>query len=480
MKERSRLEQMMKCYEAVLDLLDEGVHVIDTSGKTLLYNKKMSELEGFTIEEVLYKDIREVLPSLTAETSTLLKAIQTGRPVGEQKQTYFTVKGKEITTVNRTFPIYLENELIGALELAQDISEVKRLTDQMMQNGKAYGLPSRGKSDSNNTRYTFDMIIGKSLAFQEAIEYAKRAARSHSTVLIYGETGTGKEMIAQSIHNASARAGSPFIAQNCSAIPESLLEGILFGTKKGSFTGAIDRPGIFEQAHGGTLLLDEIHTMDVAVQAKLLRVLQEGQIQRIGATQATDVDVRVIATINIDPIRAMKEGLLREDLYYRLGVVCIHIPPLRERKEDIPELVHAFLHSCNKRVGTEVREISDELLDVFMRYSWPGNVRQLEHVIEGALNMVQGERKLQMEHLSPYFRVQLEKEIKKNDDDSDVNEKDGKVTFDSGPMSSREDERERISETLRATHGNISKAARLLGISRQLLQYKLKKYGIPR
>lgn len=200
-------------------------------------------------------------------------------------------------------------------------------------------------SRKQNTKFTFDHIIGDSRAIQSVIAEAKRVIRTSSSILIIGETGTGKELFAQSIHNESQRSTKPFISQNCAAIPETLMESLLFGTNRGAFTGAIDKPGLFEEANGGTLLLDEINSLSPALQAKLLRAIQEKTIRRIGGTQEKEIDVRIIATINEDPLEAIAHNRLRQDLYYRLSVVTLCLPPLRERKEDIAYLVQHFIEN---------------------------------------------------------------------------------------------------------------------------------------
>ena len=321
------LYYLTRMYERILDEVDVGVHAVDETGKTIIYNKKMMQMESMDLHDVINKNLLDVFMFKDDQSSTLVKALQEGKITRNVKQTYFNNKGHEITTINNTFPIYTDEKIQGAVEIANDVTKLERLI--------------KGNMNIGAPKYTFEKIIGVSPAIKEVIEAAKRATRTSSYVLIVGDTGTGKELFAQSIHNGSKRFSGPFISQNCAAFPDNLIESLLFGTKRGAFTGAVDHPGLFEQANGGTLLLDEINSLNLNLQAKLLRVLQEKTIRRIGDTKDTPVDVRVIANMNEDPIEAIANHL-RKDLYYRLGVVTIFVPPLKDRKEDIPLFVQSF------------------------------------------------------------------------------------------------------------------------------------------
>lgn len=306
--------------------------------------------------------------------------------------------------------------------------------------------------------FSFDDIIGQSEPLQKSKEKAIRAAYTVSPLLIYGETGTGKELFVQAIHNFSQRKNKPFIAQNCAAIPETLLEGILFGTVKGGFTGAENRKGLFEEADGGTLYLDELNSMPLELQAKLLRVIQEGVIRRVGDTNIKRVDVRIITSLNEEPEKIVETGKLRKDLFYRLNVVRINLSPLRERKEDIPILVHHFINKFNKKFGMDIIGIDDSALKKIIKTEWSGNVRQLEHFIESIFNNKhQGIIEL-----------------------GDLQEIDSDIKNDDKPMSLRdrleEAEKNYIMEALVISNNNVTKASELLDIPRQTLQYKIKKY----
>lgn len=302
--------------------------------------------------------------------------------------------------------------------------------------------------------YSFDDILGESKEIREVKELGQRVCNSKSPVFIYGETGTGKEMMAQAIHSDSTRSRKPFVAQNCAAIPENLLESIFFGVAKGGFTGAIEMKGIFEVAQSGTLYLDELNSMDLNFQGKLLRVLQEGELRRVGENFTRKVDVRIIASVSEEPNLLLKTNRLRRDLYYRLNVLRINMPNLDSRKEDIPFLINSFLKKHNIRSSTDVKGISKEALDLMMKKSYEGNVRELEHLIEGAV----------------------------------ICKRDGILDIEDIGINSSEDtslrirlenvEKKYIREALIIYNYNISKASSFLDIPRQTLQYKINKYKI--
>lgn len=439
--------------------------MIDAHGTTIVYNQKMTELESMTQQDVLHKPLSEVFQFPTGQESTLLTVLRTGKSIRNTRQTYFNDKQKEITTINNTYPIMENGQIVGAMEIADDITKMERLIRENL-------------LEKNGSRYTFDQIIGQSSPILDVIESAKRAARTSSSVLVVGETGAGKELFVQSIHNASLRASGPLISQNCAALPDSLIEGLLFGTARGAFTGAIERPGLFEQAEGGTLFLDEINSLSMPLQAKLLRALQEKSIRRIGDTKDRSIDVRIIAAINEDPVEAIANDHLRKDLYYRLGVVTLFIPPLRERKEDIPVLVKHFIEKYNQLFQMEVVGVSDEVHQFFTEHDWPGNVRELQHLIEGAMNLMFDETIISYEHLPLHFlrrapaaAILVEQQTQGSFLPSLDEGKSLKETM-------QEFETSYIHHVVEKYNGNISRAAKELQISRQSLQYRLRKLGI--
>jgi len=464
---------MSLIYKSIIDTIlkniDIGIHVVDSSGKTIIYNQAMADMEGLDTNEVMGKSILDIFPSLTPETSTLLTVLKMGKPIYNKYQTYLNNKGKQISTLNSTLPIRISQGKIGALEIAKNITKEKELSDKLVYLHQE--LASKDIDGSSLKGYTFRNLIGEDEKFLSTVEIARKAAMSSSTVLICGETGTGKELFAQSIHNESSRKHKPLIAQNCAALPESLLEGILFGTVKGSFTGAINRPGLFEQASGGTLMLDEINSMGHQLQAKLLRVLQEGYIRRIGGLSDIPVDVRILATTNEDPLVLLQKGILRKDLYYRLNVISVNIPPLRERKTDIMLLADHFIKKYNNILQKDIWYVSNEVKEAFLNYNWPGNVRELENIIESAINMINSGHVIKPEHISQEMRDVMFK-AKQNSRYLNLNE--GK------PLDRIIEEVEKglILEALRKCENNISRSAEMLGLKRQTLQHKLRKYNI--
>ncbi|MTI94190.1 MAG: PAS domain S-box protein [Firmicutes bacterium] len=449
---------------AILNAIDEGIHVVNEHGRTVFYNPTLAKMEGMDYSQVINTDVLTMFPSLTPETSTILRVLRTREPIYDQVQTYHNHKGQRITSVNSTIPLWHRSRFIGVLEVAKDVTRMEDLARKVIDLQQQLYTKKQG-ARKQPQGFTFEDIIGESPALQQQLELARRAARTVSPVLVYGETGTGKELVAQSIHNASARQG-PFIAQNCAALPGSLLEGILFGTVKGSFTGAVDRPGLLEQASGGTLLLDEINSMGIDLQAKILRVLQEHRVRRVGGMKEVPVDVRVIATTNVQPQAAIAQGTLRQDLYYRLAVVNITLPPLVRRREDIDLLTRHFVDKYNREFGLSVEGVSPAVAELFRTYAWPGNVRELEHIIEGAMNVLGDEQVIDVPHLPQHLLGQ-----RSRDDGSDLEE----FTL---PEALDVVERRLIRRAMDRYNGNITRAARMLGVTRQALQYKLKRHGL--
>ncbi|SES89052.1 sigma-54 interaction domain-containing protein [Anaerobranca gottschalkii] len=447
-------------FENILNSIDEGIHIVDKKGETIFYNPTMARMEGMEGHQVLYKDVLAMFPSLTPETSTIHRVLKTKKPIYDQVQVYTNYKGQRIVTINTTVPLYNNGEFVGVLEISKDVTRLQELAEKIVDLQQQLYTTKDKKGEGEN--FTFNNIIGESEKLKKIIEYGKRAAKTDSSVLIYGETGTGKELFAQSIHYASKRKNKPFIAQNCAALPESLLEGILFGTVKGSFTGAVDRPGLLQQADGGTLLLDEINSMGLDLQAKLLRVLQDKKVRPIGGTKEIPVDVRIIATTNTEPGESVRNNKIRQDLYYRLAVVNIEIPPLRERRSDIILLTKYFIDKYKKQFNIKDVKISKEVMNLFYNYSWPGNVRELQHVIEGAINILPEDHIITIDILPKHLQQWA----------------DTKPTPKTLPEILEKLEVEVITEKLKELNGNISKTAEELGISRQNLQYKLKKYKI--
>lgn len=481
------LEHLSADLRVVLDSINEGVHIVDTSGITVFYNKVAADLDNLNPTEVVSRHILSVFPSLSEDTSTLLSVLRTGRPAPVRQQTFRNFKGDTITTVNSSLPIYSGARLVGAIEISRDVTLVKALAERIVdlqaqllsedvQEGQLH-LPKAGTA-----RYRFGDVVAASESMLHVIECARRAAVSSSSIIVAGETGTGKEVIVQSIHNSGSRANRPFIAQNCAALPDTLLEGILFGTAKGAFTGAQNRLGLFEVANRGTIFLDEVDAMPLSLQAKLLRVLQEGTLRRIGESSERHIDVRVISAISCNPSRAVERGLLRRDLFHRLGVIIIEIPPLRERREDIPALTHHFVRKYSTQFGVGVRGVSRQVVEVFMEHAWPGNVRELQHAVEAAVQMSQGPL-IGVEHLPPHIGHFGEQAWSHPAAPGGIGvgvDKDSEAEAGSAGLipTLQQMEENMLRFAMNSCGGNVSAAARQLGIPRQTLQHKLKRYNI--
>jgi len=358
--------------QAVLDSISEGVLAIDWQERITTVNPIAEQIFNMSKEELVGQKISSVL----SEDVPMLDCLKTGQTYSHQeicinkgsKKYHYVTSGRPIKDKH--------NKVVGVVATIKDMTEVRRLV----------------YSVTKPAMVTFDDIIGESEKLQRVIEMGKRVAEGSSTVLLRGESGTGKELFARSIHMASPRREQPFVPVNCAALPDSLLESELFGYTEGAFTGSRKngKQGLFEFASGGTIFLDEIGEISPHLQAKLLRVLQEGKVRRIGSQEETAVDVRVIAATNKNLEEMVEQNEFRKDLYYRLNVIPIYLPSLRERQEDIPLLVNHFLVKMNIRLGKNVEFVSREALEKLYRHDWPGNVRELENVVERAVNLVTG------------------------------------------------------------------------------------------
>ncbi len=362
------------------------------------------------------------------------------------KELFLQIKNKSVHLVKTSVPILDEKGgIIGVVDTFREIKRVHKMINQMV---------------GAQATFTFRDFIGNSSRLRETLMMAKISANSSSTILIQGESGTGKEVLAQAIHNASDHGNGPFVAVNCAAIPRELIESELFGYEEGAFTGARrgGRPGKFELASGGTIFLDEIGDMPLDMQVKLLRVTQERRVVRVGGQHYIDVDVRIMAATNRDLSKAVADGSFRADLYYRLNVLPILIPPLHQRPEDIPLLAAHILRKLSQKVKRKTIEITPEAMRVLANYSWPGNVRELENVLERCIHFLEGDLlKLTDLPASVYGETKPHKPV-------------------TDTRSLVEVERQMVVEALQLAGGNVSRAARQLGVSRTTLYNKLRKY----
>jgi two-component system response regulator AtoC len=405
----------------------------------LLTDLKLPGIDGLE----LYREVKGISPDIAAIVVTAFGTVRTA-----------VVAMKEGVYDYITKPIEVDELLIiikNALNRQELLRENIMLRDQVQK------------------AYSFENIIGKSGPMMDVFKKVTKVSSSNSTVLVRGESGTGKELIAKAIHFNSQRKESPLVTIDCASLPENLLESELFGYEKGAFTGAFrTKMGRFEIAHGGTLFLDEIGDITPGVQAKLLRALEERTIIRLGGTKEMPIDVRVIASTNKNLENALKEGMFREDLYYRLNVIPIFLPPLRDRREDIPLLVQYFVNLYSEETHIPPKKISKEVIDICLNYEWLGNVRELEHAIENAVVMGDGDMVLP-EHLpfNIFSGVSRRGEVVKTGDTN-------------GSYNEQMDIAEKmiIQDALRKMEGNRTKAAKLLGISLRTMRYKVKKYKL--
>lgn len=433
--------------QAILNSIADGVFTVDNNFRITSFNPAAERITGYQGSEVMGEPCRLIFQSKScAEECCLRRTIETGENISNFEMEIIDSSGEAVpVSVSTALLIDEEGEIVGGVETFRDLSVLKDLRKELEE------------------RYSFAHIVGKNVKMQEVYHLIEVVSQTSSTVLVQGETGTGKDLIARAVHYNSPRRDGPFVKVSCAALPETLLESELFGHKQGAFTGAIrDKPGRFSLANGGTIFLDEVGEIPVGVQAKLLRVLEEQEFEPLGGTNSVKVDVRIIAATNRDLQEAMKEKKFREDLYYRLNVLTISIPPLSDRSDDIPLLIDHFIEKYNKKMKKRINSVSQTTMDFLVDYTWPGNVRQLEHAIEHAFIHCRKDS-IHMEHLP--------EEIKREE---------AKPAGDlpREPYSLREIERQIVLRALRKNLWNREKTAHTLEISRTTLWRKMKEYGI--
>lgn len=458
-----KLKEIQSLLEAIFNSTQDAISVCDEKGIHVLINPAYTRLTDLTQKEIIGK---HAAVDIVEGESIHMQVIATKLPV-KNARLKVGPHGREV--VADAAPIIVDGELKGSVGVLHDLTEIKKLNNELMQ--------AKQIIRKLEAKYTIDDIIAKDEGMLSALEKAKQAAMTPATVLLRGESGTGKELFAHAIHNLSNRKYNQFVRVNCAAISESLLESELFGYEEGAFTGARKggKIGFFEEAHGGTIFLDEIGEIPISTQAKLLRVLQEKEIIRVGGTTPIGIDVRVIAATNIFLEQAIEKGKFREDLYYRLNVLPIEIPPLRKRKKDLYPLVLHLIKKFNQEYGRKVEDISKEGLERLASYDWPGNVRELQNYIGRAIiNMKYYDTVISIEHLPKFFD---------NDKQFKLSEAVAKVPIESDNDKSLKEiveelEREIIIKRLKKYHGNRTLAAKELGISVRNLYYKMERYGI--
>lgn len=452
------IEELKKSLDVMKDILDnayQGMVLVDGNGLILKWNYE--KLLGIKEKDVLGKHVDDVI-----ENTRLHIVVKTGlKEICEVQR----IQGHDMLASR--IPITKNGEVIGAVGtvLYRDIEEIRTMAKRLEVLEKTVGKYKDEINKMYSAKYTFSNIITVNEKMRQLMEIAKKAAELNSTILIQGESGTGKEYFAHAIHNASDRRHNPFIRINCAAIPHQLLESELFGYEGGAFTGAKKdgKIGKFELANGGTILLDEISTMTYSMQAKLLRVLEEREFERIGGNVRIKSDVRIISSTNENLHTAVREGRFRQDLYYRLNVVGLDIPPLRDRLNDIPVLSEYILKELVDKMGFSYKEVSDSAMAYLKMHNWPGNVRELRNVLERAANISAG-KSIYPEHLPENINRRLS-----IDDKGEFKLLKEKVA---------ETEISAILEALKFTNGSRTKAAKRLGIHRTALYKKLDSYGI--
>lgn len=441
-----------KRIESIINFAYDGIIGIDQRGIIDTFNPRAEEIFEKKAYKVIGKNIKEILP-----TMDFLKVIHKGY---EEKDKMWTIGDKKI--VANVIPIKINNEIVRVIATFHRISQIQKMEQRIREE-----LYLKGHVAEN----TFEDIIGQSPAIVQAKEEAENYAQVDSPLLIYGETGTGKELFAQAIHNASPRKNNPFVAFNCAAIPENLLESELFGYVEGAFTGAKKggKMGLFEQAHKGTIFLDEIGEISTDIQARLLRVLQERKVRRVGDDKLTPIDVRIIVSTNKDLYQLVEKKKFREDLYYRINVLNLNLPPIWERREDVPLLVNFFIKKYRQRLKKAVEGISTEGIQILENYTWPGNVRQLENIME----------RLMVRTQEDYIRTSLVREIMNSLPGNKLGL--NRVGFFKSDMSIslmgnlEGIERNIIKRVIQEEKGNKAATAKRLGIGRTTLWRKLNK-----
>jgi len=378
LKEKEKLLEFKKIQSEltiILNSVHEAIEVADINGNIIYVNPAFTKVTGIPEDERIGKNIFEVSPE-----GALATVIKTGKDIFGHRT---KVGGSNSEVVSNAAPISVDGKITGGVVVFQHLTDVMKLMDELRQRTSLIENLSEKLGQVTTSKYSFNDILGTSPELRKSINLAERSSKSNSTVLLLGESGTGKELFAHAIHHASPRREKPFIKVNCAAIPENLLESEFFGYAKGAFTGALkSKIGKFELANGGTIFLDEIGDMSLNLQGKLLRVLQEMEFERVGGNQTIKVDVRVISATNRNLRDLIRQGKFREDLYYRLNVVEITIPPLRHHKEDLSMLSNSLIIKLNRKLGKKVKGLSRDAEEALYSYDWPGNVRELENVVE--------------------------------------------------------------------------------------------------
>ncbi|SDZ09847.1 PAS domain S-box-containing protein [Proteiniborus ethanoligenes] len=459
----TNLKEIQSMLEAIFHATQEAISVVDQNGINLMINPAYTKVTGLRESDIIG---RPASADIAEGESVHMKVLSTKKPVEKAR---LKVGPNKRDIIANAAPIIVDGELRGSVAILDDVSEIIKLTKELKE--------AKQIIRKLEAKYTFDDIVGYNKLIIAAIEKAKIAADTPATVILRGESGTGKELFAHAIHNLSKRKFNQFVRVNCAALSENLLESELFGYEEGAFTGARKggKIGLFEQASGGTIFLDEIGDISLSTQIKLLRVLQEKEVVRVGGTKPISIDVRIIAATNMNLEEAIKDGRFREDLYYRINVIPIVIPALRQRKDDINILVHHFINIFNQEYGRSILDISDSAIEALKGYDWPGNVRELENIIgRSIINMTHNENIIQVAHL-PKLNSRYEGDNHELDSYIKSNKQYRDITLEEASI---EAEKRAIISALNKYNNNKTQAAKVLNISIRTLYYKIEKYNI--
>lgn len=469
------LKDMLSVCTDIFDEIDDAVYIFDVEGLLRFMNRSAEKIDGLVREKEYGRSFSEIY-TIDPKQSPLMRALKTRETVREPRYSYW-VGGREVVQSVIVRPLWLGNSFAGVYVVQHDRTDMRSIVEENLSLQQEVFLQSRRRAAASSRLAR--SLVGESEVFTACRDAALRAAENDSSVMLVGNTGSGKELFARAIHENSHRRERPFLALNCAAIPEDLLEGILFGTSKGVYTGAVEREGLLLQAEGGTVFLDEINSMPLSSQAKLLRVLEERKVYKLGTAKGRAIDVRFISSSNEMPQLAVDRGALREDLFYRLSVIYLRIPSLTERKDDIPLLVNHFIREFNERFRKNVPGVSEEVMEFFMEYPWSGNVRQLRHCIESAMNFSENGQWISFSNLPPYL---FDGSRKQDADTVFTAPSQKKIASEEGAKtlmdSIREEEKQALIDALREAKGNMAQAARILGLSRQTVVYRAKKYKL--
>ncbi|MDR2461066.1 MAG: sigma 54-interacting transcriptional regulator [Deltaproteobacteria bacterium] len=468
----------------MFDSFPLGVIVTDDTGSVIYYNDAHSRIDGITQNEMLGRKEIEALAPITGP-NVMSICQKTASPILGYIYPYMTYKGRVVNAAYWVYPILRDNRVTGAICFTQPLLNEYNAA-------RPYSKPPLQWPGSEPIKVPTTKIVGQDPDFLKAVEVIKSNASNHFPILISGETGSGKELLAKLTHQASPRRNKPYLALNCAAIPANLLEGLLFGTMRGSFTGAIDRPGMLSEANGGTLYLDELDSMPLELQPKLLRAIQEMRTYRVGSTVPVDLDLKLVVSIGSSPHEALSSGRLRPDLFYRVAVVLVNIPPLRKRPNDLMLLADFFLNKYNNLLGKQALKIDPPLWEVMEKYHWPGNIRELENMLAGSIAQVTDELYIGLKHVHEHYLHAFSGVYTSDRIIAATSERimpiKAQESEKSFPFRDREqfitaqEEYEKKETELRncikRNRGNITLAAKEKGISRQLMSYRLSKYRI--